>query len=91
MRVPLLVALAAMAVTVTVVYGGFPGSYLSLERTIPLNHQVELTTLRARDIARHGGRILQDGGAGILDFSVQGTSDPYLVGYAILSQSPCIL
>jgi len=81
MRVSVLVALAAMAVTVTVVCGGFPGSYLSLERTIPLNHQVELTTLKARDEARHRGRILQDGGSGgILDFSVQGTSDPYLVG-----------
>lgn len=71
------VALAALAVTVTVVYGGFPASFLPLERTIPLNHRVELTTLRARDRARHG-RILQD--TGILDFSVQGTSDPYLVG-----------
>lgn len=72
-----LVALAALAVTVTVVYGGSPLSFLPLERTIPLNHQLELATLRARDRARHG-RILQD--SGILDFSVQGTSDPYLVG-----------
>ncbi|CAI8614731.1 unnamed protein product [Vicia faba] len=72
-----LAALAALAVTVTVVCGGSPVSFLPLERTIPLNHQVELATLRARDRARHG-RILQD--TGILDFSVQGTSDPYLVG-----------
>ncbi|XP_004494107.1 aspartic proteinase 36-like isoform X2 [Cicer arietinum] len=78
MRVPVLVAFAAMAVTVTVAYGGFPGNYLPLERTIPLNHEVELTALRARDRARHG-RILQ-GVGGIVDFSVQGTSDPYLVG-----------
>ncbi|CAJ2632483.1 unnamed protein product [Trifolium pratense] len=66
---------------VTLVYGGFPGSYL-LHRSIPLNHKVQLTTLRAHDTARHA-RILQatdPPAAGILDFSVQGTSDPYLVG-----------
>jgi hypothetical protein len=78
--VPVLILFAAMAVTV--VYGDFPGTYLPLQRSIPLNHKVELTTLRARDRVRHG-RILQGGGGGdggILDFSVQGTSDPYLVG-----------
>ncbi|PNY04020.1 aspartic proteinase-like protein 2-like [Trifolium pratense] len=77
--VPVLVIFAAMAVTL--VYGGFPGSYL-LHRSIPLNHKVQLTTLRAHDTARHA-RILQatdPPAAGILDFSVQGTSDPYLVG-----------
>ncbi|WJX79408.1 hypothetical protein P8452_62528 [Trifolium repens] len=72
---PVLILFAAMAVTV--VYGDFPGTYLPLQRSIPLNHHIELTTLRARDRVRHG-RILQ--GGGILDFSVQGTSDPYLVG-----------
>ncbi|GAU15988.1 hypothetical protein TSUD_338590 [Trifolium subterraneum] len=73
-----LVIFAAMAVTL--VYGGFPGNYLLLHRSIPLNHKLQLTTLKARDTARHA-RILQatDPG-GILDFSVQGTSDPYLVG-----------
>jgi hypothetical protein len=76
--VPVLILFAAMAVTV--VYGDFRGTYLPLQRSIPLNHKVELTTLRARDRVRHG-RILQGGGGGgILDFSVQGTSDPYLVG-----------
>jgi hypothetical protein len=76
--VPVLILFAAMAVTVA--YGDFPASYLPLQRSIPLNHKVELTTLRARDRVRHG-RILQGGGGGgILDFSVQGTSDPYLVG-----------
>lgn len=55
--------------------GGFRQSVLTLERAFPANQRVELDVLRARDRARHG-RILQ----GAVDFSVSGTSDPYLIG-----------
>ena len=78
--IPVLLALAAVVAVVpaTVV---LPGSYLTLERAIPLSHRVELEALRARDRARHA-RILQQGAVGgVVDFSVQGTSDPYFAGY----------
>lgn len=52
---------------------------LPLERSFPLTHRVELDQLRARDRARHA-RILQDSVGGVVDFSVQGSSDPYFVG-----------
>ncbi|KAJ1418894.1 Xylanase inhibitor, C-terminal [Sesbania bispinosa] len=77
--VPVLFALAAVVVPVTLVYGGLPASFLHLERAIPLNQPVEVAVLRARDRARHG-RILQGVVGGVVDFSVQGTSDPYFVG-----------
>ncbi|XP_027352351.1 aspartic proteinase-like protein 2 isoform X2 [Abrus precatorius] len=77
--VPVLFALATVVVPATVVLGGLAATFLPLERAIPLNQQVELGTLRARDRARHG-RILQGVVGGVVDFSVQGTSDPYFVG-----------
>ncbi|GMY25022.1 aspartic proteinase-like protein 2 isoform X2 [Fagus crenata] len=71
--------LALLAVLVPVVYCVL----LPLERAFPLtDHGLELHQLRARDRARHA-RILQGrvgGGGGVVDFSVQGTSDPYVVG-----------
>lgn len=60
--------------------GGLPAGFLSLERAFPANETVELEVLRARDRARHG-RLLQGGVGGVVDFSVLGTSDPFLVGY----------
>lgn len=51
---------------------------LTLERAFPSNHRVELGHLRARDRVRHG-RILQSTG-GVVDFPVEGTYNPYLVG-----------
>ncbi|XP_020213296.1 aspartic proteinase-like protein 2 isoform X2 [Cajanus cajan] len=72
--VPVLLALATV-----VACGGLAGTILPLERAIPLNQRVELEALRARDRARHA-RILQAVPAGVIDFSVQGTSDPYSVG-----------
>uniref|UniRef100_A0A0R0EYL8 Peptidase A1 domain-containing protein n=1 Tax=Glycine max TaxID=3847 RepID=A0A0R0EYL8_SOYBN len=77
--VSLLLALASVAAAATVSCGGLAGTFLPLERAIPLNQQVELEALRARDRARHG-RILQGVVGGVVDFSVQGTSDPYFVG-----------
>ncbi|MFQ6664759.1 hypothetical protein Gotur_031757 [Gossypium turneri] len=52
---------------------------IPLERAFPLNGGVELSQLVARDQLRHS-RMLQGLVGGVVDFSVQGTSDPYLVG-----------
>ncbi|XP_050243364.1 aspartic proteinase 36 isoform X2 [Quercus robur] len=71
--VPLISVL--VAVSVSVVYS----LVLPLERSFPLTHRVELDQLRARDRARHA-RILQGSVGGVVDFSVQGSSDPYFVG-----------
>ncbi|KGN46902.1 aspartic proteinase-like protein 2 [Cucumis sativus] len=56
---------------------GFPAK-LTLERAFPTNHGVEIAHLRSRDRVRHG-RMLQSSG-GVIDFSVSGTYDPFLVG-----------
>lgn len=82
-RVPVLLALATVvAAAATVACGALAGTFLPLERAIPLNQRVELEALRTRDRARHA-RILQGVVAGVVDFSVQGTSDPYFVGYGL--------
>ncbi|KAI7748011.1 hypothetical protein M8C21_028875, partial [Ambrosia artemisiifolia] len=60
---------------------GFPTT-LTLERAFPTNHVVELSELKDRDSLRHP-RILQQqqsSVASVVDFSVQGTYDPYRVG-----------
>lgn len=69
----LIVVLAALVAAVQ--GGGLPANVLTLERAFPANERVELEVLRARDRARHA-RILQ----GVVDFTVLGTSDPYLAG-----------
>ncbi|XP_010535639.1 PREDICTED: aspartic proteinase-like protein 2 [Tarenaya hassleriana] len=51
---------------------------LKLERAIPASRVLELSQLRARDRARHG-RLLQSLG-GVIDFPVDGTFDPFVVG-----------
>ncbi|XP_059428751.1 aspartic proteinase 36 isoform X2 [Corylus avellana] len=76
--VPLLAACAA--VLVSVVYCVLPPTLLPLERAFPLTRRVELDRLRARDRARHA-RFLRGAVSGVVDFSVQGSSDPYFVGY----------
>lgn len=59
---------------------------LTLERSFPVNHAVELNELKNRDSFRHP-RILQElqpqrqsSVASVVDFPVQGTYDPYRVG-----------
>jgi hypothetical protein len=52
---------------------------LKLERLIPPNHELGLTELRAFDSARHG-RLLQSPVGGVVNFPVDGASDPFLVG-----------
>lgn len=75
MRV-LALATAALLVQVSVVYS----VVLPLERAFPLSQKLELSQLRARDRVRHP-RILQAVVGGVVDFSVEGTSDPYLLGW----------
>lgn len=70
--------------SVSVVYCGFPASLLTLERAFPAEQRVDLDVLRARDRARHA-RILQGVVDGVVDFAVDGTSDPYLAGYSKFS------
>ncbi|EXB75945.1 Aspartic proteinase-like protein 2 [Morus notabilis] len=72
-----ILALAAAAVALASLSAVVCGAgFLLLERTFPLTHRVELDSLRARDDLRHA-RILQ---GGVVDFPVQGSSDPYYVG-----------
>lgn len=75
----LAVVAAAMVIMINGGGGGFPASVLTLERAFPVNQKVELEELKARDRARHA-RILQSFAGGIVNFPVDGTSDPYLVG-----------
>ncbi|KAL2239369.1 UNVERIFIED_CONTAM: Aspartic proteinase-like protein 2 [Sesamum indicum] len=69
-----------LSVAVGVVVGGEgegKGLVLSLER---VSHEgMGLSQLRHRDRVRHG-RFLQQQTFGVVDFPVQGTYDPYLVG-----------
>ncbi|KAI3989629.1 hypothetical protein MKX01_036238 [Papaver californicum] len=59
----------------------YSNHYLTLERIIPNNHNIELNELKNRDRTRHG-RILQQqqSSIGVVDFPVQGAADPYTVG-----------
>ncbi|XP_054800488.1 aspartic proteinase 36-like isoform X2 [Prosopis cineraria] len=75
----LVLALASFLLLVAVAYSGLPRSFLPLERAFPPGHRVELEALRARDRARHA-RILKGVVGGVVDFSVEGTSDPYSIG-----------
>lgn len=67
-----------LVVSVAAVGGDAQSLTLTLERA---NHAgLELSQLRDRDRIRHG-RILQQRPSGVVDFPVEGTYDPYLVGY----------
>ncbi|KAG8648611.1 aspartic proteinase 39 isoform X3 [Manihot esculenta] len=68
--------LAASLLTMSVVSCA---TFLPLHRAFPLNHTLELDQLRARDRVRHA-RLLQDVVGGVVDFSVRGSPDPYLIG-----------
>lgn len=68
-------------------YAAGPAKILPLERAFPLDELVELSELRARDRVRHARILLGGGGGGrrssiggVVDFPVQGSSDPFLVG-----------
>ncbi|KAL6967117.1 hypothetical protein U1Q18_032921 [Sarracenia purpurea var. burkii] len=70
-------AFSAVVFPAAVVLCGFPAT-LTLERAFPTSHGLELSQLRERDMVRHR-RILQSS-PGVVDFPVEGTFDPYLVG-----------
>lgn len=71
-------AVAAASVSALSGSGGFQ-RVLSLERAFPVEERVELEVIKARDRVRHS-RILQRFSGGIVNFPVDGTSDPYAVG-----------
>ncbi|XP_058110295.1 aspartic proteinase 36-like [Magnolia sinica] len=72
-----ILAVVLLLLSSTVVYCAFPAS-LTLERAFPASRSVELEALKARDRSRHG-RLLQSA-AGVVDFPVEGSSDPFTVG-----------
>ncbi|CAK9186792.1 unnamed protein product [Ilex paraguariensis] len=72
-----LTVILAVLLPAAVVLCGFPAT-MTLERAFPTSHGIELSQLRARDRVRHG-RMLQSLN-GVVDFPVQGTYDPFLVG-----------
>ncbi|KAI3420499.1 Peptidase A1 domain-containing protein [Psidium guajava] len=71
-----LIAVVALASAVAVC-GGFPAA-MTLERAFPVRGHVEMSQLIARDRARHG-RMLQSS-TGVVDFPVEGTFNPFVVG-----------
>ncbi|GFZ20372.1 eukaryotic aspartyl protease family protein [Actinidia rufa] len=74
-----LLAFSALALPAAVVLCGFPAA-LTLERAFPTTSEggLGLSQLRERDRVRHR-RFLQSS-SGVVDFPVEGTYDPYLVG-----------
>ncbi|KAH6826004.1 Eukaryotic aspartyl protease family protein [Perilla frutescens var. hirtella] len=71
------IAAAAVLLLTVAVGGEGKGVVLKLERA---SHEgVGMSQLRHRDRVRHG-RLLQQQPLGVVDFSVEGTYDPYLVG-----------
>ncbi|PNT18772.2 hypothetical protein POPTR_009G001700v4 [Populus trichocarpa] len=72
------ILIAAVVFHATVVLSSFPATF-HLERGITANYKLKLSKLKERDRVRHG-RMLQSSGVGVVDFPVQGTFDPFLVG-----------
>ncbi|KAH7838177.1 hypothetical protein Vadar_022949 [Vaccinium darrowii] len=73
--------LSALILQAAVVVCGFPAA-LTLERAFPRTiHEggLGLSQLRERDRVRHR-RFLQSSSSGVVDFPVEGTYDPFLVG-----------
>lgn len=73
------ILIAALLLPVAVALCGLPAT-LTLERAFPASQRVELGQLRARDRVRHGRMLQQSFSGGIVDFHVDGTYDPFLVG-----------
>ncbi|KAI5603002.1 hypothetical protein POPTR_001G213600v4 [Populus trichocarpa] len=72
------ILIAVVVFHATVVLSSFPAT-LHLERGVPASHKLKLSQLKERDRVRHS-RMLQSSGGGVVDFPVQGTFDPFLVG-----------
>lgn len=100
-RPPEFAAVAAVAVFAALVLAAGAGAAplpaaLRLERALP-HKGVAVEHLRERDRARHGRRGLLGGGgggvAGVVDFPVEGSANPFMVGWvSCLSLSfSCVL
>ncbi|XP_062172479.1 aspartic proteinase 36 [Alnus glutinosa] len=76
-RAGILIAVALLPAAL--VLCGFPAT-LNLERAFPVGQRVELSHLRARDMARHGRMLQSSSPNGVIDFPVEGTYDPFHVG-----------
>ncbi|KAD4384266.1 hypothetical protein E3N88_24434 [Mikania micrantha] len=82
-RIPLNLTFSGIAVAVllqgVVALCGFPATF-KLERAFPHNDLVELSELRDRDVSRHRRFLQQASTNDVIDFTLQGTYDPYRVG-----------
>lgn len=82
----MLLLAAAVAFAAAITAFASPAKILPLQRAFPLDEPVELSELRARDSIRHARILLGRGGGrqssidGVVNFPVQGSSDPFLVG-----------
>jgi hypothetical protein len=84
MRPPELALAAAFVAAVALLAGAAPfPAALTLERALP-HKGVPAEHLRERDWARHAGRGLLGAApavAGVVDFPVEGSANPYMVGW----------
>lgn len=81
LRNGLVVVLVGVVLPAALVVSGEMGlTTMKLERAFPTSHGVPLSQLRERDQLRHG-RFLQQ--AAVVNLPVEGTYDPFLVGYKI--------
>lgn len=78
-----ILVLVAVVASVVMLSDGFPTT-MTLKRAFPVSQQVEMSRLIARDKARHG-RLLQSTASDVVDFPVDGTFNPFTVGYDRLS------
>ncbi|XP_027084665.1 aspartic proteinase 36 [Coffea arabica] len=79
-RYGLVVVLAWVVFPAAIVLCGEMGLTFQLERAFPTSHGVPLGELRARDRSRHGRFLQQSSLGGVVDFPVEGTYDPFVVG-----------
>ncbi|CAA2985835.1 aspartic proteinase-like protein 2 isoform X1 [Olea europaea var. sylvestris] len=76
---PLVLVVVAVVVLSAAAVFGSGGKSLTLTLERASHNGLEMSELRDRDRLRHG-RILQQQPTGVLDFPVEGTYDPFLVG-----------
>ena len=81
----LMLLAVAVAFAAAITAFASPLKIFPLQRAFPLDEPVELSELRARDSVRHARILLNRGGrqssiGGVVNFPVQGSSDPFLVG-----------
>ncbi|KAM7257755.1 hypothetical protein ACFE04_013496 [Oxalis oulophora] len=79
MNSTIIIITAVFLSTALLVNAAFP-QILNLERSIPPTHQMKLSQLRLRDRLRHGRLLLHSRLNGVVDFPLDGTYDPFIVG-----------